>query len=238
MKDRSVLIVGGSSGIGLEIARQAAAAGARITLVGRDAERLAAAAETLGGGVRTRVADAHDDEAIAALFAGADVHDHVVSMIGDSMSGGFLDVAPQTMRNVLASKFWANWMIGRCAAPRIAPGGSLTFTAGTGGRPQDVSASYVANQGLAALAAGLASELAPTARVNAVAPTFMGRQTGFWKGVPEAELAKLEAEFIAGVPLGRLATVREVASTYLHLMSNGFITGQVVAVDGGVMLRR
>src|SRR5262249_37451350 len=136
------------------------------------------------------------------------------------------------------SKFLTNWAIGRHAAPRLRAGGSITFTAGTGGRPHEVSATYVANLGLGALVQGLAAELAPTIRVNGVAPTFMGGQTGFWRDVPGGEVQRLAASFVQDVPLARLATVAEVASAYAFLMTNGFVTGQVLAVDGGVMLRK
>jgi NAD(P)-dependent dehydrogenase (short-subunit alcohol dehydrogenase family) len=154
------------------------------------------------------------------------------------MSGGFLTTSPETMRHVLHSKIWTNWMIGKHAASKLRDGGSITFTAGTGGRAQDVSASYVANLGIGALVEGLASELAPRIRVNAVAPTFMGTGTLFWKDVPTNELEKAQAAFAEGVPLKRVGTVKEVASAYVHLMTNGFITGQTLSVDGGVMLRK
>ena len=85
---------------------------------------------------------------------------------------------------------------------------------------------------------GLASELAPHVRVIAVAPTFMGTGTAFWKEMPAGELEKFQTTFSESVPLKRLATVEQVASAYVHLMANGFITGQVLAVDGGVMLRK
>ena len=88
---------------------------------------------------------------------------------------------------------------------------------------------------LGALVQGLAVELAPDIRANAIAPTFM--DTPFWKDVPQAELEATKEQFAARVPLSRLGTVQEVAATYLHLMTNDFITGQVLAVDGGVMLQ-
>jgi NAD(P)-dependent dehydrogenase (short-subunit alcohol dehydrogenase family) len=105
-----------------------------------------------------------------------------------------------------------------------------------GGRPQDISATYVANLSVSALVQGLASELAPRLRVNAVAPTFM--DTPFWKDLPVDQFETAKATFAEGVPLKRLGTIEEVASTYIHLMTNGFITGQVLAVDGGAMLRK
>jgi NAD(P)-dependent dehydrogenase (short-subunit alcohol dehydrogenase family) len=157
-------------------------------------------------------------------------------MVGDSMAGGFTTTTPETMRHVLGSKFWANWTISRHAAQVLGEGSSLTFTSGTGGRPHEISATYVANLGLGALVQGLAVELAPRTRVNAVAPTFMGTATAFWKDVAAEELRRQEAAFGEHVPLRRVATVSEVAATYVHLIANSFITGQTVAVDGGVML--
>lgn len=233
-----VAVIGGSSGIGCEVARQASAQGARLIVVGRDRAKLTAAAERLGGTPMSVVLDAHDETALENCFANLEAVDHVVSMVGDSMAGGFMTTPPETMRHVLHSKFWTNWMIGRLAAPRLRDGGSLTFTAGTGGRPQDTSATYVANLGIVGLVQGLASELAPRLRVNAVAPTFMGGQTAFWKDVPPNDLDQATAAFAESVPLQRLGTVEEVASAYLSLMTNRFITGQCLAVDGGVMLRK
>jgi NAD(P)-dependent dehydrogenase (short-subunit alcohol dehydrogenase family) len=238
MKQKIVVVIGGSSGIGYEIARQTSVLGAQLTIVGRDQAKLAAAADKLGGTVNTAVLDAHDEAALAKFFSKSMAVDHLVSMVGDSMAGGFLTTTPDVMRHVLHSKFWTNWMIARHAAPKLRDGASITFTSGTGGRAQDISASYVANLGVGALVQGLASELAPRARVNAVAPTFMGTGTAFWKDMPPQELEKAAAGFSESVPLKRLATVEEVASAYVYLMRNDFITGQVLAVDGGVMLRK
>jgi len=159
-------------------------------------------------------------------------------MIGDSMAGGFMTTPPETMRHVLHSKFWTNWLIAKHAVPRLRHGGSMTFTSGTGGLAHEISATFVANLAIGALVAGLASELAPRVRVNAVAPTFMGAHTRFWREMATAQLEAAEAGFRESVPLKWIASVEEVASTYLHVMSNGYITGQFVAVDGGVMLRK
>ncbi|HEY7489163.1 MAG TPA: SDR family oxidoreductase [Streptosporangiaceae bacterium] len=230
-----VVVIGGSSGIGKEIARQVAARAADVTITGRDAGRLTAAGDELGG-VRTALLDAHDGAALDAFFAGLGPVDHLVSMVGDSMSGGFLTTTPETMRHVLHSKFWTNWLIGRHAARTLRTGGSLTFTSGTGGRAHDISGTYVANLGIQALVQGLAYEMAPERRVNAVAPTFMGSRTAFWREVPPADLTGLETDFAKRVPLRRVADVNEVAAAYLHLITNPFITGHVLPVDGGVML--
>jgi len=233
----SVVVIGGSSGIGREIARQALTSGAVVTITGRDPHRLAAAAAELGK-LDTATLDAHDESALKAFFTDLGQVDHIVSLVGDSMSGGFLTTSPWTMRQILDSKFVTNWLIARHAARVLRPGGSLTFTSGTGGRPHEVSATYVANLAIQALVQGLAYEMAPEHRVNAVAPTFMGTRTRFWRDIPTAELTQMEAGFADTVPLRRIAQPSEVAAAYLHLLTNDFITGQVLAVDGGVMLAK
>jgi NAD(P)-dependent dehydrogenase (short-subunit alcohol dehydrogenase family) len=230
----TVVVIGGSSGIGEQIAHQAVSHGADVVITGRDPTRLASAAKRIGA-QRTASLNAHDDDAVDAFFARLGPVDHLVSMVGDTMAGGFLTTPPATMRHVLDSKFWANWMIARHVASTLNPGGSITLTAGTGGRPHEISASYVANLAVGALVAGLAVELAPDVRVNAVAPTFM--DTPFWKDMPRPEFEATKDEFTRHVPLARLGTTHEVATAYLHLMTNGFVTGQVLAVDGGVMLQ-
>jgi NAD(P)-dependent dehydrogenase (short-subunit alcohol dehydrogenase family) len=235
---QAVLVIGGSSGIGHEVAGQAISLGAQVIIAARNPSRLALAAERLHGAVRTVVVDAHEEAQVARTFSDIGALDHVVSMVGDSMSGGFLTTDLETMRHVLHSKFWSNWIIGRHAAGAIRAGGSMTFTSGTGGSPHEISASYVANLGICALVQGLAYELAPRVRVNAVAPTFMGGATSFWKDIPADGLEQAQAEFAETVPLKRTATPEQVASAYIHLIGNDFITGQVLPVDGGVMLGR
>ncbi|MEU4393795.1 SDR family oxidoreductase [Kribbella sp. NPDC023855] len=237
LRGRRIVIVGGSSGIGRAIAAQAGQLGAEVTITGRDRDKLERAAKAVNA-AKTAVLDAHDTAALDDFFASLEPTDHLVSMVGDSMAGGFLDTSEDVMLHVLNSKFLTNWRIGTRAGKVLNPGGSLTFTAGTGGRPHEISATYVANLGLGALVQGLAYELAPTIRVNAVAPTFMGTRTAFWRDQPSQAIAEQAAAFAEAVPLRRIATPDEVAATYLHLITNDYLTGQVVAVDGGVMLGR
>lgn len=237
LMNKTVVVVGGSSGIGLRVAQLAADAGAALIIVGRDAGRLEAARADLrarAASVETRQADAHDSAALEAMFATLPEFDHLVSMVGDVNGGGFLANDIATIRHVIESKFLTNVRIGQLAAARIRQGGSLVFTAGTGGRAQDASGSYVGNLGVKALVEGLAVELAPKARVNAVAPTWT--VTPFWRDLPAEKVAGIKAHFEQVIPLHRTATIDELASAYLFLIGNGFITGQQLAIDGGVML--
>ncbi len=155
-------------------------------------------------------------------------------MIGDPMGGGFLSAPLAEIRHTVESKFFANVRIARLAAPKVNEGGSLTFTSGTGGRAQDAAGSYVGNLAIRALAEGLAVELAPLARANVFAPTWTN--TPLWASLPAAQRAATRKNFEETIPLRRTATIDELASAYLFLMANDFITGQQIAVDGGIML--
>ncbi len=237
LTDKRILIIGGSSGIGLRVAELAAAEGAGLVITGRDAARLGSAKNRLdksGADVRAVALDAHDHTALAAFFQQSGPFDHGVSMVGDVMGGGFMAADMATIRHVMESKFFTNVLIGKLAAEKINAGGSLIFTSGTGGRAQNACASYVGNLAIQALVEGLAAELAPKVRINTVAPTWT--VTPFWRDVPREQLQETRGYFENAIPLKRTATLDEIASAYIFLMKNSFITGQKVAVDGGIML--
>jgi len=218
------------------VAELAADQGATLVVVGRHRGRLDEAQRDLGKktSVTTYQVDAHDHEALRGFFEAVGPFDHLVSMVGDVMGGGFLSADMATLRHVMESKFFTNVWIGKLAAAHVAPGGSLVFTSGTGGRAQHACGSYVGNLGINALVEGLAAELAPRARVNAVSPTWT--LTPFWRDVPADQVAATQEQFSRTIPLGRTANIEELAAAYVFLMTNGFVTGQHLAVDGGVML--
>ncbi len=236
LEGKTVVVIGGSSGIGLEVARQAQAVGASTVVVGRSPDKVSEAVSLLGGDAQGFSADAHDHAALEDLIARLPVFDHLVSMIGDTMSGDFMTTPLDTMRHVLHSKFWTNLLIARLGAPRVRDGGSMVFTSGSGVRAQEAAGSYVANEALAAMAQGLGSELGPRVRVNVVAPAFM--DTALWRDKPRQDLEQRMRAYSAANPLGRLGTPEEAASAYLFAMTNTYVTGQVLLVDGGMMLRK
>jgi NAD(P)-dependent dehydrogenase (short-subunit alcohol dehydrogenase family) len=240
LKGKRVVIVGGTSGFGFEVARMALAAGAELTITGRDAQRRDAALASLQAvagsdqTVRAVALDVADEAALSACFEQIEPFDHLVSMAGGAMGGGFLDAPLETIRTAVEEKFFANLRLARHAAPRLREGGSLVFTAGSGGRPHNASGAIVGNDAIRTLVQGLAVELAPRARVNAVAPTWT--RTPLWRNVSKEDADAIEQRFNTLIPLGRTAKIEEVAQAYLFLMSNGFVTGQTIAVDGGVTL--
>ena len=238
LQNKHLLIVGGSSGIGFAIAQRAGLEGARLTLMGRSQQRLDEARAMLKAQnikvCETLVCDAHDHDALQACFAKLAPFDHLVSMVGDAMGGGFLAASMETIEHVIHSKFLTNVVIGKLAAKKLRSGGSLIFTSGTGGRAQHACASYVGNLGIQALVQGLAAEIAPEGRVNAVAPTWT--VTPFWREQSREKVDNTRQHFASVIPLGRTAEIDELASAYLFLMKNDFVTGQQLAVDGGIML--
>ena len=236
LEGKRVVVIGGSSGIGLAIGRQARAEGASLVITGRDPGKLSHAASALGGDTQSFVGDVHDHAVLESFIAALPGFDHLVSMIGDTMAGGFLQTPIDTMRHVLHSKFWTNLLIARFAAPLVRDGGSMTFTSGSGVRAQEAAASYVANEALAAMAQGLGSELGPRVRVNVVAPAFM--DTALWRAKPREHVDARIQSYSKINPLGRLGTPQEVASAYIFLMTNTYTTGQVLRIDGGMMLRK
>ena len=236
LNSKQIIIIGGSSGIGFKIAEMAAEHGAILILVGRNSQRLEKAEEELSKKttVSSYLLDAHNHNSLEHFFNSVGTFDHIISMVGDVMGGGFVNAEMETIRRVMESKFFTNVYIGQLAAKKISKGGSMVFTSGTGGRAQHACASYVGNLGINALVEGLAAELAPNVRVNAVSPTWT--LTPFWRDVPASQVESTQKHFAEVIPLKRTASIDEIASAYIFLMSNGFITGQHLAVDGGIML--
>ena len=169
-------------------------------------------------------------------MSGLPPFDHLVSLVGDTMAGGFLDSPIPVMQHVLLSKFWTNLAVARLAARQVRDGGSIVLTSGSGVRAQEACASYVANLGIEAMVQGLASEIGPRVRVNGVAPSFM--DTELWRDKTREELDARTLSFSQLAPMGRIASVEDVADAYIFLMANPFTTGQMLTVDGGIMLRK
>jgi NAD(P)-dependent dehydrogenase (short-subunit alcohol dehydrogenase family) len=234
LQGQQVVVLGGGSGIGLAVARQALARGAAVTIAGRSETRLRAAAEELGA-VATVALDVTDPALVQELFAGLPRVDHVYFAAGGTQLSNILEGDVEAQLAPLMTKLWGAVHVIRAAVPRMASGGSLTFTGGLStDRPvQGAWVSGVATAAAEQLARVMALELAPL-RVNAVSPGYT--DTPMWDGVLGAAKRDVLDGVAARLPVRRIATPDEVAAAVLLLMSNRSMTGAVIHVDGGARL--
>jgi len=228
---KKVVVVGGSSGIGLSTAELAKREGAEVIIASRNAEKLNAVATTLG--VKAIAADVTSDESIEALFRACGPVDHVVVTAAQLRSGPFKTVPMEDVRSTMEGKFWGAWRVARSA--QIVPGGSLTLVSGfLSIRPRPNSAIVgAANGAIESLARSLALELAPV-RVNCVSPGII--DTPIRAAMPEAARLDMLAKTAAGLPVGRVGTGEDIARQILAFMTIGFATGSIVYIDGGALI--
>lgn len=232
---RRVVIIGGSSGMGLATARAAAAAGAGVTIASSDGARLRAAlAETPA--VDGIVADVRDEAAVAELFERVVELDHLVYTAGKPADQRTLSELPlDAARHAFDVRFWGAVSAAKYAAPRIRPGGSIVLTSGTiGTRP--TSGAVLAAAGVGAvegLTRGLAVELAPI-RVNAVRAGVV--RTPRWDRIAQPQREALFESLAQRTLTQSIGVPEQIAATHLYLMENQFVTGTVLTVDGGSVL--
>ncbi len=234
-----ILIVGGSSGMGLALAQRLLDEGAEVTIVGRSAEKLAAAARRLACPERLRVAsaDVTREEEVKGLFAGNASFDHIVTTAADIR--GVYELLPvleiTAARRALESKIIGPLLLAKYGAPRLRAGGSITFTSGIAAYRPAPRGSVVAavNGALESLAYALALELAPI-RVNVVSPGWV--DTPIWAHVAGDRKSEVLAGMASRLPVGRVGQPEDIAKAIAAVMENGFITGTVLHVDGGQRL--
>jgi len=225
---KKVVVVGGSSGIGLATAAIAKSEGAEVVIASRNGERLKAAAAKLGA---TAIAtDVSNDQSVVDLFRACGPVDHVVVTAAQLRTGPFKTVAMDDVRATMEGKFWGAWRCARVA--EIKAGGSLTLVSGfLSLRPRPNSAIVsVTNGALESLTRALALELAPI-RVNCVSPGLI--DTPIRAAMPEAARRDMLAKAAATLPVGRVGLSEDIAKQILVFMTNGFATGSIIYLDGG-----
>lgn len=233
---RTIVLIGGGSGIGLEVARRCIALGGSVVLGGRTPERLESAAAELGAGARWGVVDTGDAASVEAFFEDVPVVDGVFTTAADYVVGSMRDLDPEAAASPFESKFWGQYRVVHAALDRLSADAAIVLMSGAASvRPPAAAPAYVAaNAAIEGLARGLAVELAPI-RVNAVSPgTIDGN---LWANRDEASRTAAFAQFSADALLHRPGTESEVADAVVHLLANGYTTGSTLYVDGGYSLR-
>jgi len=233
LDDKKVVVIGGSSGIGLGIARASVDEGADTVIASRSSQKLEAARRQLGDNVQTVTVDLADESSIIALMAEIGAFDHLVITGGRTTNGAFLELASDIAREDFDINFWGKYNATKYAAPHIRQGGSITFISGVYGRKPSPNAVVTAASVSAtdSLGRALAVALSPI-RVNTIAPGLVDtpmvmpaaseeEREDFFKSVGQNWPAKT-----VGIPenFGQVAVL---------CMTNPFISGSTIYVDGG-----
>jgi NAD(P)-dependent dehydrogenase (short-subunit alcohol dehydrogenase family) len=232
---QTVVVIGGSAGIGLETARRARAEGAAVVLTGRDPERLERAARDVGAERFTAFdADDADADAMASFFGELPGPlDHVLISAGGPHYGPrLLEKTVEEVRVTLSDKVVLALAVARNAVPKLRPDGSLLLVGGTGGRRinPDYGLNSTATAILPPFTATLALELAPI-RVNLIAPGFV--DTPLSASLLGDGLDARREQLRTTLPIGRVVGPADVAALAVHLMANTAVTGATYDIDGG-----
>ncbi len=235
-ENKRVVIVGGSSGIGLAVAEQVALQGAEVVIVSSNAARVQGAVKSIGGKAQGQAVDVSDEKAIESFFTNLGAFDHLVFTAGDSLQVHKLaDTDLKQARRAFELRYWSALAAVKYGSRQIRKGGSIVLTTGVAGRrPHSgwVIAASVCGT-IEALTRALAIELAPI-RVNAVSPGVV--RTNLWQNMSSSERELLYESVGKSLPVGRVGEAHDIAQAFLFLMNEGFSTGQTVVVDGGTVL--
>ena len=231
-----IVIVGGSSGMGLALTKRCLDSDAEVVIVGRSEDKLERAREALRNpaGLSAIVADIAREDQVADLFARIGRIDHVVSTAAD-IEGAY-ELLPavdlKAAQRVVDTKFYGPLLLAKHGAPQLSATGSITFTSGIAAyRPVARGAVVAAvNAALEGLVRALAVELAPI-RINAVSPGWV--ETPIWSFVAGDRKDETLDAMAKRLPVGRVGQPEDIADAIAFLMGNGFTTGTILHVEGG-----
>ncbi|MGC6373027.1 SDR family oxidoreductase [Pseudomonas sp. K2I15] len=230
LNGKTIIVIGGSSGIGAAVVKQAVARGAHVVLAGR---RLSS---TVENGVRSEQVDVTDAASLQRLFETVGQFDHLVYTAGPAVQAkSLIETDLNLAQDNFNVKLWGSLRAIQQALPFLDERGSITLTSGQLGR-KIVAGQFIKtgiNAATEALGKQLAKELAPR-RVNVISPGVI--DTEAYAGLSEEQRLAMFAKAGGALPVGRVGQAEEVAAGYVLAMENGFITGSVIDVDGGGLL--
>jgi NAD(P)-dependent dehydrogenase (short-subunit alcohol dehydrogenase family) len=232
---QTVVVIGGSAGIGLETARLARDEGADVILAARNPERLQQAADELGA-LSTAAFDATDEAALERFFADLPPVDHIIVTAGSPFYAPLAEMDFDEARRYLGGLV-RPLIVARLATEKVRAGGSLVFVSGTGGKRPGIGLTVigVATVALRSIVENLALEIAPI-RVNLVAPGFV--DTPLSARLLGDQLDARREELRTTLPIRRVVGPADVAALAVHLMANSAVTGASYDIDGGQQLLR
>ena len=237
LKGKTVLVVGGGSGIGKAIAAQAIKASANVIISSRDSAKLKAAIADLGAGKDVPV-DMTDPASVATWADALPQVDHLVISASSAAHGPFAELTEPDLRRMFDAKFFGPYAMAKAALSKIRSGGSITLFSGVLSRRPGMNCTGLGavNGAVEALTRGLALELGPDLRVNCLSPGMVRSEA--YSGMEESAREGMYEATGASLPVGRVGFVDEAAEAAMFLMANTYTTGVVLDVDGGHMIRQ
>jgi len=231
LANSTVVVIGGSSGIGFATAKAAAQLGARVIIASGNSERIAGALTQLPETAKGYTVDVTSETQVKDFFGTLGTFDHLVYTAGENIKLGTLaDIVVSEAKEYFNIRYWGAMLCTKYAAKHIK--GSITFTSGiSANRP---GSGWSLGSGICSAMEGftraMSIELAPL-RVNAVSPGVV--KTPLWNSLSETERETLYSHYATILPVKMVACADDLAKTYIYLMQQNYATGQVVIVDGG-----
>ncbi|WP_372411731.1 SDR family oxidoreductase [Streptomyces luteireticuli] len=233
---RRVVVLGGTSGVGLATAALSAQHGADVVVVSRNPRSVERAQASLPPTATAETADLTDAAQVSALMERLGSFDHLVFTAGEPLELTPLDTLDvKAAREFFGLRYFGALSAVTAAIPHLRPGGSVVLTSGTAGQRSGPGWAVAASicGAVESLTRAMAVELAPV-RVNAVRLGMV--RTPLWSHMQEDEREEMYAHIGRSLPTGRVGGAEEAAEAYLFLMNQRFATGSVVTVDGGGLL--
>jgi NAD(P)-dependent dehydrogenase (short-subunit alcohol dehydrogenase family) len=230
---QKIVVIGGSSGMGLATAKRLGLEGAHVVIASRSEEKLKAALSEIAGKAEAKSLDFTDEEGVRSFFERVGRFDHLVLMgAGLPAWGNFLEIQTAALESAFKTKFWGYFFCAKYAAPYLRENGSILFTIGGAARSAIAGTAGVAavNGAIMCMAFTLAKELAPI-RVNILSPGLVDTPAYNW--MSEEEKQGFFKRMGGNVPVGRVGKPDEIAEAAHYLLMNGYTTGAVLDVDGG-----
>lgn len=238
LSGKTIVVVGGATGLGRATAELAAQDGAQVIIASRSAEKLAKAAAEMGHGVDDRPVDMTDEAGVKAWAADLPEIDYLVISASSAAHGPFATAETGPLRAMFDAKFFGPYITAREVLPKIRAGGAIALFSGVLSRKpgENCAGLGAVNGAVEALTRAMALELGPNVRVNCISPGMV--RTEAYSGMPDDQREAMYKSTGASLPVGRVGYPEEIGALTLGCLTNGYMTGQVIDVDGGHMIRQ